>query len=176
MFRACSFSFADARFESSSKAAACASRENGATGSPEPGPPEVAPNPYPASQGSVNDGATYRVKDRENKMQKIIRVQTELKRFLCDQDGAITIEWVILTAGVIALGIAAYGAFKIDREDSFAYLIFSADGSETHVSAVNGLQALVAQTKLNTMKFVMCNFKSANFVSETSIGDFNACQ
>ena len=34
--------------------------------------------------------------------------------FLRDERGAITIEWVVLTAGVIALGIATYGAFKID--------------------------------------------------------------
>ena len=43
MFRACSFSSADAQFESSSNAAACAFRENGPNG----GPPEVAPNPNP---------------------------------------------------------------------------------------------------------------------------------
>ena len=47
MFRACSFSSADAQFETSSNAAACAFRENGPNGSPEPGPPEVAPNPNP---------------------------------------------------------------------------------------------------------------------------------
>ena len=88
-------------------------------------------------------------------------------KIISDETGTLTIEWVVLTAGVIALGIAVYGAFKIETESSFAYSI---------VSAVNELLALVAQTKLNTMKFVMCNFKSANFVSETSIGDFNACQ
>ena len=76
-------------------------------------------------------------------------------KIISDETGALTIEWVVLTAGVIALGIAV------------AYSI---------VSAVNELLALVAQTKLNTMKFVMCNFKSANFASESSTGDINACQ
>ena len=33
--------------------------------------------------------------------------------FLRDERGAVTIEWVVLTAGVIALGITAYVAFKI---------------------------------------------------------------
>ena len=68
-------------------------------------------------------------------------------KIISDETGALTIEWVVLTAGVIAV----YGAFKIGTESSFAYSI---------VSAVNELLALVAQTKLNTMKFVMCNFKN----------------
>ena len=84
------------------------------------------------------------------------------EKIISDETGALTIEWVVLTAGVITLGIAVYGAFKIETDSSFAYSI---------VSAVTELLALVAQTKLNTMKFVMCNFKSANFASEPSTGD-----
>ena len=64
------------------------------------------------------------------------------EKIISDETGALTIEWVVLTAGVIALGIAVYGAFKIETDSSFAYSI---------VSAVNELLALVAQTKLNTM-------------------------
>ncbi len=89
------------------------------------------------------------------------------EKIISDETGALTIEWVVLTAGVITLGIAVYGAFKIETDSSFAYSI---------VSAVTELLALVAQTKLNTMKFVMCNFKSANFASKSSTGDINACQ
>ena len=89
------------------------------------------------------------------------------ENIISDETGALTTEWVVLNAVVISLGIAAYGAFKIETDSSFAYSI---------VSAVNELLALVAQTKLNTMKFVMCNFKSANFASESSTGDINACQ
>ena len=63
-------------------------------------------------------------------------------KIISDETGALTIEWVVLTAGVIALGIAVYGAFKIETDSSFAYSI---------VSALNELLALVAQTKLNTM-------------------------
>jgi Flp pilus assembly pilin Flp len=40
-------------------------------------------------------------------MTKIISVQKELKSILRDERGAVKIEWVVLTAGVIALGIAA---------------------------------------------------------------------
>ena len=110
-----------------------------------------------------------------------LRIKKRANVILCeniisDETGALTTEWVVLNAVVISLGIAAYGAFKIETDSSFAYSIDFADGSETRVSALNGLLALVAQTKLNTTKFVMCNFKSANFASESSTGDFNACQ
>ena len=39
-----------------------------------------------------------------------------VKKFISDEAGAVTIEWVVLTAGVIALGIAGYSAFKIDMD------------------------------------------------------------
>ena len=35
-----------------------------------------------------------------------------VKKFFSYEAGAVTIEWVVLTAGVIALGIAGYSAFK----------------------------------------------------------------
>ena len=41
-----------------------------------------------------------------------------VKKFISDEAGAVTIEWVVLTAGVIALGIAGYSAFKIDMDSS----------------------------------------------------------
>ena len=47
-------------------------------------------------------------------MNRFCAIKRGLMSFLRDERGAITIEWVVLTAGVIALGIAAYGAFKID--------------------------------------------------------------
>ena len=40
--------------------------------------------------------------------------------FLRDERGAVTIEWVVLTAGVIALGVTAYAAFKIDTKNTTA--------------------------------------------------------
>ena len=39
-----------------------------------------------------------------------------VKKYISDETGAVTIEWVVLTAGVIALGIAGYSAFKIDMD------------------------------------------------------------
>jgi len=32
-----------------------------------------------------------------------------LKKFAADESGAITVDWVVLTAGVVALGIAVMG-------------------------------------------------------------------
>lgn len=36
-----------------------------------------------------------------------------LSKFLCDETGAVTIDWVALTAGILLLGIAVvYGVFE----------------------------------------------------------------
>ena len=51
-------------------------------------------------------------RQQKNKMQNCI------KSFLRDETGAITVEWVILTDGVIALGIGAYSAFSFEFDDS----------------------------------------------------------
>ena len=48
---------------------------------------------------------------------------------LRDERGAVTIEWVVLTAGVIALGIIAYGVFRIDTENTASVLLVTQDGS-----------------------------------------------
>lgn len=43
-----------------------------------------------------------------------------INSFLRDETGAITVEWVVLTAGVIALSIGAYSAFSFELDDSTA--------------------------------------------------------
>ena len=44
-------------------------------------------------------------------MNKYIQSKNVLKKFLADERGAVTIERMVLIAGVIARGIAAYSAF-----------------------------------------------------------------
>ena len=41
-----------------------------------------------------------------------------ITRFCKDEAASISIEWVVITAGVIALGVGAYGAFSV-RPDKF---------------------------------------------------------
>ena len=53
-----------------------------------------------------------------SKQQKMNSVKNYLKSFLRDETGAITVEWVVLTAGVLALGIGAYSAFSFELDDS----------------------------------------------------------
>ena len=50
--------------------------------------------------------------------QQMSKVQNCIKSFLRDETGAITVEWVILTAGVIALSIGAYSAFSFELDDN----------------------------------------------------------
>lgn len=35
-----------------------------------------------------------------------------IKNFHTDEDGAVTVDWVVLTAAVVGLGVAAVGAVK----------------------------------------------------------------
>lgn len=40
------------------------------------------------------------------------------KRFLTDETGAITVDWVVITAGVVALGIGTYSMFAFELDDA----------------------------------------------------------
>lgn len=40
-----------------------------------------------------------------------------LKKFAADQDGAITVDWVVLTAGVVGLAIAVVAVVKAPMKD-----------------------------------------------------------
>ena len=38
------------------------------------------------------------------------------KNFRKDEDGAVTVDWVVLTAAVVGLAIAAYGAIETETD------------------------------------------------------------
>ncbi|MDF1729175.1 MAG: hypothetical protein P1U53_15650 [Sulfitobacter sp.] len=39
-----------------------------------------------------------------------------IKNFRNDEDGAVTVDWVVLTAAVVGLGIAAYSSIETGAE------------------------------------------------------------
>ncbi|MCM2560619.1 hypothetical protein M8756_03890 [Lutimaribacter sp. EGI FJ00015] len=39
-----------------------------------------------------------------------------IKNFRNDEDGAVTVDWVVLTAAVVGLAIAAYGAIETQTQ------------------------------------------------------------
>ena len=39
-----------------------------------------------------------------------------IKNFRNDEDGAVTVDWVVLTAAVVGLGIAAYSSIETGSE------------------------------------------------------------
>jgi Flp pilus assembly pilin Flp len=43
-----------------------------------------------------------------------------IKNFRKDEDGAVTVDWVVLTAAVVGLAIAAYGAIQTSTSDVLA--------------------------------------------------------
>ena len=98
-----------------------------------------------------------------------------VKKFISDEAGAVTIEWVVLTAGVIALGIAAYGAFKIDTENTTAVLLVNQDGSRPIMIGGNAISQLIARTKLETMIFVSCIFKTGSPQEDALGNKFDVC-
>lgn len=84
-------------------------------------------------------------------------------RFYRDENGAVTVEWVVLTAGVIALGIAGYGAFKIDMDSStISVAHHSSGGTLPKVSGGNAMTRLMKTVELEMKMFRACNFKSAD--------------
>jgi len=108
-------------------------------------------------------------------MNKIIIMKKGLMSFLRDERGAVTIEWVVLTAGVIALGIAAYGAFKIDTENPTAVLLVNQDGSKPIMIGGNAISQLIARTKLEAMIFVSCIFKTGALQEDAMGNKFDVC-
>jgi Flp pilus assembly pilin Flp len=52
------------------------------------------------------------------KRQQKNKEQNCIKSFLRDETGAITVDWIVLTAGVIALSIGAYSAFSYELDES----------------------------------------------------------
>ncbi len=40
----------------------------------------------------------------------------KLKRFSRDEDGAVTVDWVVLTAAVVALGVGAISAIQTSTD------------------------------------------------------------
>jgi Flp pilus assembly pilin Flp len=45
-----------------------------------------------------------------------IKMINFIKNFRNDEDGAVTVDWVVLTAAVVGLAIAAYGAIQANTD------------------------------------------------------------
>jgi Flp pilus assembly pilin Flp len=84
-----------------------------------------------------------------------------VKKFISDEAGAVTIEWVVLTAGVIALGIAGYSAFKIGMDSSEIIVAHHSErGILPSVNGGNAITRLVKTVELELKMFRACNFSS----------------
>lgn len=64
-----------------------------------------------------------------------MQLQPTIRRFMRAEDGAVTVDWVVLTAAVIGLGIAAFasvGAGVMGVADNIAHVMgthLHADGN-----------------------------------------------
>jgi hypothetical protein len=92
-----------------------------------------------------------------------------VKKYISDEAGAVTIEWVVLTAGVIALGIAGYSAFKIDMDSSEIRVAHhSSGGNLPLVNGGNAITRLIKTVELELKMFRACSFSSADAQFESS--------
>ena len=80
-----------------------------------------------------------------------------------------------MTAGIVALGIAAHSAFKIDTENTTEVLLVNQDGREPIVIGGNAIAQLIARTKLQTMIFVSCIFKTSALQEDALGKKFGVC-
>lgn len=80
-----------------------------------------------------------------------------------------------MTAGVIALGIAAHSAFKIDTENTTEVLLVNQDGREPIVIGGNAISQLIARTKLEAMVFASCIFKTGALQEDALGNKFDVC-
>jgi len=54
-----------------------------------------------------------------------------VKNFRNDEDGAVTVDWVVLTAAVVGLAIAAYGSIQSGAESMTSNTASYLEGLET---------------------------------------------
>lgn len=50
-----------------------------------------------------------------------------IKNFRKDEDGAVTVDWVVLTAAVVGLGVAAYSAIETETTELSADIAATID-------------------------------------------------
>lgn len=59
-----------------------------------------------------------------------------LKKFRDDETGAVTVEWVVLTAAVVGLAIAAFAAIETVTSDLVAEAAAALDGSDASSTSI----------------------------------------
>ena len=57
----------------------------------------------------------------------------KMKRFSRDEDGAVTVDWVVLTAAIVGLAVVAFGTIKDDTKTLI-------DGISTDLKSVSETQ------------------------------------
>ncbi|UOA16528.1 hypothetical protein [Sulfitobacter dubius] len=55
----------------------------------------------------------------------------KMKRFSRDEDGAVTVDWVVLTAAVVGLAVVAFGAISDSTDELTARIATDIDAVAT---------------------------------------------
>ena len=93
------------------------------------------------------------------------QIRNALTGFWDDQSGAITVDWVVLTAAAIAISVPTYNYFVVDDQANGFAIVASRDPStgDWRVSQVikrgkNGISKIVATANLHATVWVNCIF------------------
>lgn len=73
--------------------------------------------------------------------------------FFRDERGAVSIDWVILTAGVVVLAIGVSSVFNVNLEDVVATTICDDDGATTVVAGGSALTQVLVNIRVKTGLF-----------------------
>ena len=60
-----------------------------------------------------------------------MKFSLKMKRFSRDEDGAVTVDWVVLTAAIVGLAIIAFGAIETATSDLTVDIASDIAGSNT---------------------------------------------
>ncbi len=77
------------------------------------------------------------------------------KRFIADEIGAVTIDWVILTAGIVVMAIAAISVFKVDEQSVATLVVCNSTGETKTVMPLTGnpISKLIVGTRTRISSF-----------------------
>ena len=90
------------------------------------------------------------------------RLVAAFRRFSNNEQGAISIDWVILTAGIVVLGVAVMPLFQVELDEVSVATAEDADGNTIPNSErVEGGNAI--SQKLAIIKYKMTAFNNAIF-------------
>ncbi len=92
-------------------------------------------------------------------------VKFNLSNFLRDERGAVTVDWVMITAAVVGMAILVYSNFSVDTDNTYMWAMAQTDPATgefriTRVEVVgdNGISKILAKLHFYGTAYSTCIF------------------